>query len=248
MEKFCLNWNDFQQNACSAFNQLRKDKELTDVTLVSEEGEHILAHKIVLSSSSYFFKDLFKKANHTNPLIFLSGFDSKVLTTVLDYIYNGAVNLYQEEIDLFLESAQKLKIHGLTQKLTEENNESLFVDNEVEKNNITGRSNLKRDEVNLNTTILQETTLYEKETKVATIDSSNVTQDSNYDNLFENCGDEWKCKNCGKTTKTKSNMALHVEIHIEGLSFQCNSCTMVFRNRMQLHTHTKRKHKFFPIY
>ena len=45
MEKFCLNWNDFKQNASSAFNQLRNDKNLTDVTLVSEEGEHILAHK-----------------------------------------------------------------------------------------------------------------------------------------------------------------------------------------------------------
>ena len=243
MEKFCLNWNDFKQNASSAFNQLRNDKNLTDVTLVSEEGEHILAHKIVLSSSSDFFKDLFKKANHTNPLIFLSGFDSKVLTAVLDYIYNGAVNLYQEEIDLFLESAQKLKIHGLTQKLTEENTESIFVDNEVEKSNITGRSNLKREKVNLNTTIFQETTRYEKETKVATIDSSNVTQASNYDNLFENCGDEWKCKNCGKTTKTKSNMAQHVEIHMEGLSFQCNSCTMVFRSRNLLNVHKNRNHR-----
>merc|ERR1712189_23475 len=141
MEKFCLNWNDFQQNACSAFNQLRNDKELTDVTLVSDEGEHILAHKIVLSSSSYFFKDLFKKANHTNPLIFLSGFDSKILTAVLDYMYNGEVNLYQEEIDVFLESAQKLKIKGLTQKLQEENT---FVENE--ENILTIGSNLRKEE------------------------------------------------------------------------------------------------------
>ena len=136
MEKFCLNWNDFQQNACSAFNQLRNDKDLTDITLISEEGEHMLAHKIVLSSSSDFFKDLFKKANHTNPLIFLSGFDSKVLTAVLDYIYNGAVNLFQKEIDLFIESAQKLKIHGLTQKLMEDNIESTFDEIEEAKNHI----------------------------------------------------------------------------------------------------------------
>jgi len=243
MEKFCLNWNDFKQNASSAFNQLRNDKDFTDVTLVSEEGEHILAHKIVLSSSSDFFKDLFKKANHTNPLIFLSGFDSKVLTSVLDYIYNGQVNLFQEEIDVFLESAQKLKIHGLTQKLTEENNESLFVDNEVEKSNITGRSNLKREKVNLNTTILKETTLNEKNTKVATIDSSNVTQASNYDDLIEHFGDDWKCKHCGKTTKTKSNMTQHIEIHIDGLSFQCNSCTMVFKSRSVLNVHKYRNHR-----
>ena len=55
-----------------------------------------------------------KITNHTNPLLFLSGFNFKVLTAVLDFIYNGKVKLYQEEVDMFLESAQKLKIHGLT--------------------------------------------------------------------------------------------------------------------------------------
>lgn len=129
MEKFCLNWNDFEKNASSAFNQLRYDKDLLDVTLVSEEGEHLSGHKVVLSTSSDFFNDALKKANHKNPLIFLSGFTSKVLTAVLDYIYNGKVDIYQEEIDLFLDSAQKLKIHGLTQKLQEKTDETTFVEN-----------------------------------------------------------------------------------------------------------------------
>ena len=108
MEKFCLKWNDFQLNASRTFYNLRKDKDFLDVTLVSEDGEHISAHKVVLSASSDFFRDTLKKAKHTNPMIFLSGFHSKTLQAVLDYVYNGEVNLFQEEIDLFLESAQKL--------------------------------------------------------------------------------------------------------------------------------------------
>ena len=99
MDKFCLKWNDFQQNALIAFKKLRKDKDLLDVTLVSEDGEHISTHKIVLPTSSDFFKDALKKANHSNPMIFLSGFNSIMVTTVLNYIYNGEVNLFQEEID-----------------------------------------------------------------------------------------------------------------------------------------------------
>ena len=122
-EKFCLKWNDFQLNASSTFYKLRKDKDFLDVTLVSEDGEHISAHKVVLSASSDFFRDTLKKADHTNPMIFLSGVHSKVLTAVLDYVYNGEVNLFQEEIDGFLESAQKLKIDGLT-KTTEDQQES----------------------------------------------------------------------------------------------------------------------------
>ena len=240
MEKFCLNWNDFKQNASSAFNQLRNDKDLIDVTLVSEEGEHILAHKIVLSSSSDFFKDLFKKANHTNPLIFLSGFDSKVLTAVLDYIYNGSVYLHHEEIDVFLESAKKLKIHGLNQKLAEENIESTLVESVVENSILTGKSYQKK--VNSNTTIPQENTCNKQESKVATIDSQIETKVSSYDDLIENIRDGWKCKSCGKTTKTKGNMTLHVEIHMDGLSFQCSSCTMIFRSRNHLNVHKNRIH------
>ena len=130
MEKFCLRWNDFQMNASNAFNKLRKDKDFLDVTLVREDGEHISAHKVILSASSDFFKDTLKKANHTNPMIFLSGFHSKILTAVLDYVYNGEVNIFQEEIDEFLKSAEKLKIDGLTNTI-EEQQDSTFAGNEL---------------------------------------------------------------------------------------------------------------------
>merc|ERR1712098_889289 len=123
MEKFCLKWNDFQENASSSFNKFRKDNDFLDVTLVSEEGNHISAHKVVLSASSEFFKDALKKANHANPMIFLSGFDSKTLSAILDYIYDGEVNLLQKEIDGFLQGAQKLKLDGLTV----EEKESTFI-------------------------------------------------------------------------------------------------------------------------
>ena len=181
MEKYSLKWNDFQLNASRTFYNLRKDKDFLDVTLVSEEGEHISAHKVVLSTSSDFFKDVLKKANHKNPLIYLSGFDSKVLAAVLDYIYNGKVNIYQEEIDIFLESAQKLKIHGLTQKVQEENKVSQVVESEI-KSSISGGSYLKQDEDNSNEPVLQEA-IFQEETTVATIDSSIVKRapSLNYD-------------------------------------------------------------------
>merc|ERR1719342_2052050 len=134
MDKFCLKWNDFHQNASSVFNKLRKDKDFLDVTLVSDDGEHISAHKVVLSASSDFFKDTLKKANHTNPMIFLSGFHSKILTAVLDYVYNGEVNLYQEEIDAFLESAQKLKIDGLTKTMEGQQETTAYAENELNEN------------------------------------------------------------------------------------------------------------------
>ena len=37
-EKFCLKWNDFQENINTAFVDLRKDVDFTDVTLACDDG------------------------------------------------------------------------------------------------------------------------------------------------------------------------------------------------------------------
>ena len=246
MEKFCLNWNDFEQNASSAFNQLRNDTDFQDVTLVSDEGEHLSAHKVVLSTSSDFFKDALKKSNHTKPLIFLSGFNFKVLTAVLDYIYNGKVDLYQEEIDLFLDSAQKLKIHGLTLKLQEEKtDETTFDENKVNNSDNSDNLYIKEDAETSKSASLEEATFFQEAMTVATINSPNVQRAAafNYEEYFTKCEVGWKCNPCGKTTTTKTNMNLHVEIHMDGLSFPCKFCSMSFRSRNILNVHKNRAHK-----
>ena len=99
MEKFCLKWNDFQSNASKSFRCLRKEEYFFDVTLVSDDEQHIAAHKLVLSASSEFFKNIFKKTSHSNPLIFLNGFSSKYLQLIMDYIYEGEAQIFQTDID-----------------------------------------------------------------------------------------------------------------------------------------------------
>ena len=234
MEKFCLRWNDFQMNASNAFNKLRKDKDFLDITLVSEDGEHISAHKVVLSASSDFFRDTLKKAGHTNPMIFLSGFHSKTLQAVLDYVYNGEVNLFQEEIDLFLESAQKLKIEGLTKTMKEENGATAYLENENESSS--NEASYLKEELNSITTT--DTTLPNKN-----FVSKRTTEVYNYDEYFTSCEVGWKCNSCGKTATTKPNMKVHVEIHMDGLSFPCQLCSQSFRSRNQLNFHKSRVHK-----
>merc|ERR1712133_336480 len=59
------------------------------------------------------FKFIFKSNKNPNPLLFLGGVNSKNLGYILDYIYKGEVNIFQEQLDSFLESAQKLEIEGL---------------------------------------------------------------------------------------------------------------------------------------
>ena len=112
-EKFSLKWNDFHSNVSSSFSSLRNEDYLQDVTLVSDDDHHVSAHKLVLSACSDYFKNIFKKSKHANPLLCLDGITSNDIANVLDFVYNGEVHIYQEDLDHFLVIAQKLRLRGL---------------------------------------------------------------------------------------------------------------------------------------
>ena len=98
-EKLCLQWNDFGENITSSFKVLREDTEFTDVTLACEDCQQIEAHKVVLALSSPFFMDILKKNKHPHPLIYLRGLKSTDLVAILDFLYHGEANVFQENLD-----------------------------------------------------------------------------------------------------------------------------------------------------
>ena len=113
-EKLCLQWNDFQKNITSSFRELREDREFTDVTLACEDGQQIEAHKVVLVSSSPFFMGLLRKNKHPHPLIYMRGLRSEDLIAIVDFLYHGEANVFQENLDSFLALAEELRLRGLT--------------------------------------------------------------------------------------------------------------------------------------
>ena len=128
-EKFSLKWNDFQENMCSAFSTLRDDTTFTDVTLVSEDGQHLQAHKVILSASSPFFKNILMMNKHPSPLIYLKGFKAKELKSLIDFMYHGMADVYQDNLDDFLAKAEELQLQGLTGGEKEKNKEEKEVTN-----------------------------------------------------------------------------------------------------------------------
>ena len=94
MEKFCLKWNDFEANIHSSFKKMRGDLDFADVTLVCEDKTQIEAHKIIISASSPFFKDVLKNNKHSHPLIYMKGMKANALVSVLDFVYYGEVNIF----------------------------------------------------------------------------------------------------------------------------------------------------------
>ena len=109
-DKLCLQWNDFKENLGSSFGTLRGDKDLTDVTLACEDGKQVEAHKVILAASSPFFQNTLKKNKHPHPLVYMRGVKSEDLVSIVDFLYCGEADVYQENIDAFLAIAEELEL------------------------------------------------------------------------------------------------------------------------------------------
>ena len=128
-EKFSLKWNDYQLNWNRSLSEFRKTTDLSDVTLITDDKVKFSAHKIILSACSNMFKFIFKDNTHAHSLLYLSSVSSENLQLILDYMYNGEVNLFQEQLDSFLESAQKLEVEGMLGAKSEHFNEEDILKN-----------------------------------------------------------------------------------------------------------------------
>ena len=52
-DKFCLKWDEFQDNLSSTFSEWRNTEDaFTDVTLACDNDQFMESHKIVLSAAS----------------------------------------------------------------------------------------------------------------------------------------------------------------------------------------------------
>ena len=115
-EKFCLKWNDFEKNISGSFRELKDDEDFFDVTLTCDSDKEVSAHKVILSACSPFFRQVLRRhKHHQHPLLYLRGVSFSDLESVLAFMYNGEVNIAQEQLNSFLAVAEDLKVKGLTQ-------------------------------------------------------------------------------------------------------------------------------------
>ena len=249
-EKLCLNWNNFQENLNSAFGTLRKDTDLTDVTLACEDDRQIEAHKVVLSVSSPFFENLFKRNKHSHPLVFMRGVKSDVLIAIIDFLYKGEANVFQEQLDSFLALAEELKLKGLTGQDSFGDTERQPV-SEADRTQTTRKAIFKNDQSEVNqieTQLIQRYQPQNNEIKLAipnvlsgdlkALDEKVKSMMEKSENLIANGAQKaYVCKVCGKEGHGIA-VRDHIEAnHLEGISLPCNSCEKICRSGSTLRKH-----------
>uniref|UniRef100_A0A1B6D176 BTB domain-containing protein n=1 Tax=Clastoptera arizonana TaxID=38151 RepID=A0A1B6D176_9HEMI len=122
-QHFSLRWNNYLNHITDAFGSLRSAEDFVDVTL-SCEGKKIHAHKMLLSVWSPYFKDIFKENPCKHPVIIFRNVKHDDLVTIVDFMYQGEVNVEQGQLPSFLATAELLQIKGLTSESTCENNQN----------------------------------------------------------------------------------------------------------------------------
>ena len=234
-DKFCLKWNDFQANVSNTFKRLRTSDHFYDVTLVSDDQQQVSAHKIVLSSSSEYFKSILTSNSHSHPMLCLSGVNQEDLKNILDYVYNGEIQIYQDQLDQFLNIAQRFQLEGLMQGKEETSPEPDKFENAVESLN----DNMKfAPKVGMENDVT-----HIKSQKIITVESVNFENieelDHKINDMIEKVDGTMRrrCIPCGKLSRGSSDAREHAETHIEGLSFPCQYCEKTFRSRVSLKMH-----------
>ena len=237
-EKFSLKCIDFQANVSNSFVKLRNETNLMDVILVGNDYQQVRAHKLVLSACSDVFQEIFNHNTSTNLVLYLESVDSKEINFILDYIYQGEVQIFQENLDRFIEIAEKFRLGGLLGG--NENSEHQ------------ASLNVKEEEYNLIKDQEVEKSMYDKMNVPATkiVISSNHSIDSSISKfethflepiIREN--NVFRCTVCNRTMKWKRDMNRHMETHLSGLSYECPVCGKSFRSTNSLVNHKSLYHR-----
>ena len=246
-EKLCLQWNDFKDDVTSAFGRLRENNDFADVTLACEDGKQLEAHKVILAASSPFFQNLFKRNQHSHPLIYMRGMQYEELVAIVDFLYYGEANIHQDNLDSFLAIAEELQLKGLVGQTNDEETKQeappkkatkkanprckqeidTFKISEPPQSSIIGNdydasfgSQPLTSHVLGNLQDLEEKTNSMME-KTSTISPSGKP-------LLRS-----RCKVCGKEGPHANDLRKHIEAkHLEGVSLPCNTCGKTFRCRI----------------
>ena len=252
-EKLCLQWNDFNENITVSFGSLRIDEDFTDVTLACEDGKQVEAHKVILATSSPVFKNILKRNKHAHPLLYMRGMKSKDLLAILDFLYCGETNVYQEDLDSFLVIAEELELKGLMGKSSQGEQDIPTKPSEIP---VAKRAALKDDTKTTKRMAMSSPRGTSRDSQVRTVAVANELS-TNIQNLDEQINSLmtkgsgkdkhglpiYVCNVCGKEGIHRQ-VRDHIEAnHLEGISVPCNCCEKMFRSRNAKACHVSTYHK-----
>ncbi|XP_066969975.1 zinc finger and BTB domain-containing protein 7A-like isoform X10 [Macrobrachium rosenbergii] len=108
-----LSWNNHSTTFSHMLSQIRQKDRYTDAT-VACEGKFYHVHRIVLSTCSTYFEEMFELASAgKHPIVLLQDVRKYELEALLSYMYAGVVSVAQKDLSRLIKIAELLQIKGL---------------------------------------------------------------------------------------------------------------------------------------
>ena len=190
----------------------------------------------------------------------MRGLKSEDLRAIVDFLYNGEANVFQENLDSFLALAEELRLKGLTgndesQKQQEvKPTHAKKIPSEMQKQSHAFYSKSNHKSVTATNSVSSGFD------KVIAVQNSKITADfQNLDGQIKSMitksdvnsangqGSMATCNVCGKEAPIKA-MPRHIEAyHIEGVTHACDICGKISRSRDGLRRHKLKCQKLLQV-
>ena len=269
-ETYSLQWNGFHSHVNKFIS--RNQDYLKDVTIVTDDNHQIKTHKLILAASSEYFQNIFKNNASSNLMLCLEGVTKEDMNSCLDYMYNGEVEILNNDLQRFITIGCRFKLRGLVERELDEANEVEDVDTtsdpdpgndencKEEKNEIvvenSDRSTKGKEEINETVVEKSDQSTNRKEEINETVEEKSDQSTNLNEELWEkdsrSCikklGDgTFFCITCGYVSsghvkRRLFNMKKHVETHITGLSYLCSVCELIFSSNDYYNKHKSDRH------
>ena len=264
-----LSWNEFKNSTSNAFKSLQENQNFADVTLACEDGKQLIAHKVVISSCSTFFRDILLQNPHQHPLLYLKGVTLEDLTQMLKFIYSGEVQIDNENLPRFLDTANDFKIEGLKQeKEPTSRNETYHNEEKVEhiedskpKEKVVGHTeeSKPKEKVMEHT---EESPKYECQycpntfkyktnanRHMEKVHEQIAQKPTVVDNFKEEEKMDFVCEICMQHCQSISDLNEHNEKNHDAIKFMCAHCAYISSSKDDLINHMEKKHpeKELPV-
>ena len=222
-ENYSLTWHTFSDHLRDMMRELMMNDEFADVTLVTEDKQHIKAHKNILSSCSPVFRNFMTFDKKSSSIFYLRGINFSELESIIQFIYFGEASLCVEKINEFLSVAKSLEIKGLNNADAETNefndtSHLIVPPRESEAEEVMNNQNLVEDQIG-------ETSLP---------DNQKMNQSVN---------EKFKCDQCEEEYGMLSHLQAHNESRHKDVEYPCDQCEYKATQETNLWTHIETRHK-----
>ena len=237
-ETFRLPHEQYSNITTNTFKDLLVESQFTDVTLACEDGNQIEAHKVILSSSSTFFRNVFvKNTQHQHMLLYLKGIYFEDLQAIVSFIYMGETQVRSANLDRFGLAVKDLQIDSLLNTETVMYPPDNTVDGKKEAVEINDALDFIASQTYTTVTIDEDESDKSNEINFVSVD------EDLFDDTKPTHENEYNCTKCEFKSDLKSSLERHrINVHSGVKGYTCDVCKLNFRSWTILKKHKLSKH------